>query len=97
MPTCYYQTISAMLLKKSWSSIREKTASIGRYWFYHSEFRYGQDIPDWKFAESPMTLNVITRSEAQKDTGSCWTTWIRILTELISKRREAYICRPGRV
>ena len=41
--------------------------SIGRYWFYHSEFRYGQDKPDWKFAESPMTLNVITRSEAEKD------------------------------
>ena len=41
--------------------------SIGRYWFYHSEFRYGQDIPDWKFAESPMTLNVITRAEAKKD------------------------------
>ncbi|MBR2389276.1 MAG: carboxylesterase family protein, partial [Mogibacterium sp.] len=41
--------------------------SIGRYWFYHSEFRYGQDIPDWKFAESPMTLNVITRADADKD------------------------------
>ena len=22
--------------------------SVGRYWFYHSEFRYGQDKPDWK-------------------------------------------------
>lgn len=41
--------------------------SVGRYWFYHSEFRHGQNIPDWKFAESPMTLNIITRSEAAGD------------------------------
>lgn len=41
--------------------------SIGRYWFYHSEFRYDQNIPDWEFAESPMTLNIITRAEANND------------------------------
>ena len=39
--------------------------SEGRYWFYHSEFRYDQNIPDWDFAESPMTLNIITPSDAK--------------------------------
>ena len=39
--------------------------SEGRYWFYHSEFRYDQNIPDWDFAESPMTLNIITPSDAE--------------------------------
>lgn len=41
--------------------------SVGRFAFYHSEFRHDQNIPDWKFAESPMTLNVITRADADND------------------------------
>jgi len=41
--------------------------SVGRYAFYHSEFRPGRKQDGWKFAESPMTLNIITRSEAEKD------------------------------
>ena len=41
--------------------------SVGRYAFYHSEFRPGRGPDSWKFAESPMTLNIITRSDAEKD------------------------------
>ena len=41
--------------------------SVGRYEFFHNEFRYDQNIPDWNFAESPMTLNIITRKEADRD------------------------------
>ena len=35
--------------------------------FYHGEFRKGKKPEDWTFAESPMTLNIITRSEAKND------------------------------
>ena len=41
--------------------------SVGRYAFYHSEFRPGRGQDSWKFAESPMTLNIITRSAAEND------------------------------
>ena len=41
--------------------------SVGRYEFYHSEFRPGRKPHEWKFAESPMTMNIITRAEAKKD------------------------------
>ena len=35
--------------------------------FYHGEFRRGKKPDHWKFAESPMTLNIIARAEAEKD------------------------------
>ena len=35
--------------------------------FYHDEFRPGTLPGDWTFAESPMSLNIITRSDAEKD------------------------------
>ena len=35
--------------------------------FYHGEFRRDKGMEDWTFAESPMTLNIITRSDAEKD------------------------------
>jgi para-nitrobenzyl esterase len=35
--------------------------------FYHEEFRPGTSAKDWKFAESPMTMNIITRSDANRD------------------------------
>ena len=35
--------------------------------FYHGEFRRGKKPEHWNFAESPMTLNIITRAEAEKD------------------------------
>ena len=35
--------------------------------FYHGEFRRGTTPESWKFAESPMTLNIIARADAEKD------------------------------
>ena len=35
--------------------------------FYHGEFRRGRKPEHWNFAESPMTLNIITRAEAKRD------------------------------
>ena len=35
--------------------------------FYHEEFRPGTSAKDWKFAESPMTMNIITRADADRD------------------------------
>ena len=35
--------------------------------FYHEEFRPGTLAEDWQFAESPMTMNIIARADADKD------------------------------
>ena len=35
--------------------------------FYHEEFRAGKTRDDWKFAESPMTMNIISRADADRD------------------------------